>query len=315
MADTWRIDRLFLSYRDPADYADFRRANPGARAFLERQPGRFRLFPVPGHGFLKDARYHLDGADVATGFADFTLRRYDRLLKELEPVEAALRHRYQEGGQVPWTDAQILGAARPLLDLVRARFVVTPRSLELRAGAFPEVFEGSELRLYHNGTALPWCYLAPHAEVLPGEGELLEALREGRFDLRRTVLLEEPPPIGLPGPDADLSKDRVTEELYDYREGILRLRVSAAGPRLLVIGDNFHPHWSALVDGRPAPLVRADYVWKAVPVPPGEHLVELLYHSPPVARARAAAVACAALVLAGAGLALRRRWSRSADGG
>ena len=106
----------------------------------------------------------------------------------------------------------------------------------------------------------------------------------------------------------------MTEELYNYKEGVVRLRVSAGGPRLLVVGDNFHPHWSALVDGRPAPLVRADYVWKAVPVPPGEHLVELLYRSPPVARARAAAAACAALVLAGAGLALRRRWSRSADG-
>ena len=292
VADTWRIDRLFLKYEDPARHTDFRQANPGARAFLERQPGRFRLFPVPDHAFLKDERYHLDGADVVTGFANFTLRRYDRLLKELES-----------------------GATRPLLDLVRARFLVTKRSVELQAEGFPQVFEGRNLRLYANESALPWYYLAPHAEVLPGEAEVLAALREGRFDPRRTVLLEEPAPIGLPGPDADLSQDHVTEELYDYREGIVRLRVSAGGPRLLVIGDNFHPHWSALVDGRPAPLVRADYVWKAVPVPPGEHLVELLYRSPPVARARAAGAVCAAIVLAGAGLALRRRCSRSADGG
>ena len=99
----------------------------------------------------------------------------------------------------------------------------------------------------------------------------------------------------------------MTEERFDYREGVVRLRLSAGGPRLLVVGDNFHPHWRALVDGRAAPLLRANYVWKAVPVPAGEHVVELVYHSPPVARARAVSAACAVLVLAGAGLALRRR--------
>ena len=286
LADTWRIDRLFLSYKDPADYTDHREANPDARRFLEQQPGRFRLFPVPGSGFLKMARYHLDGAVVATGTADFTLRRYDRVLKDLAPIEALLRARHVEGREVPYTDARILGAARPLLDLLGARFLVTPRSIELRAEGFPEVFEGSNLRLHANETARPWFHLAPHAEVLAGEEEVLRALREGRFDLRRTALLEEPPPIELPGPGADLGRDRVTEERYDDREGVARLRVFAAGPRLLVIGDNYHPHWRARVDGRPAPLLRADYVWKAVPVPAGEHVVELLYRSPPVTRAR-----------------------------
>ena len=315
VADTWRIDRLFLQYEDPARHADFRQANPEARRFLEQQHGRFRLFPVPGYDFLKTGRYHLDGADVATGFANFTLRRYDRLLKDLEPIEALLRARHAEGREVPYTDGQLLGAAHPLLDLVRARFLVTPRSVRLQADGFPQVFEGRDLRLYANESALPWYYLAPHAEILPAEQEVLTALREGRFDPRRTVLLEEPPPIDLPGPDADLADDHVTEELYDYREGVVRLRVSAGGPRLLVVGDNFHPHWSALVDGRPAPLVRADYVWKAVPVPAGDHLVELLYRSPPVARARAVGAVCAALVLAGAGLALRRRFSRTGDKG
>ena len=315
VADTWRIDRLFLKYEDPDDYADYRQANPDVRAFLERQPGRFRLFPVPGHGFLKDARYHLDGADVATGFANFTLRRYDRLLRELEPVESVLRARHAEGRDVRWTDGQILGAARPILDLMGARFLVTPRAVELQAEGFPEVFAGRELRLYANRTALPWFHLAPHAEVLPGEAEVLTAVREGRYDLRRTVLLEQPPPIDLPGPDADLGGDRVTEEFYDYREGVVRLNLFAGGPRLLVIGDNYHPHWRALVDGRPAPLLRADYVWKAVPVPAGEHMVELRYRSPPVARARAAGAASAAVVLAGAALALRRHRFRSGVGG
>ena len=289
VADTWRIDRLFLRYEDPARHTDYRQANPDARRFLEQQPGRFRLFPVPGYGFLKNAplpprrrrRGHRFGRLRPAPLrppAEGGCSSPRRCCASATPRAVTCRTRTPSSS----------GAARPLLDLVGARFLVTPRSVELRAEGFPEVFAGANLRLYANETARPWFYLAPHAEVLPGEQEVLTALREGRFDLRRTVLLEEPPPIELPRPGADLGQDRVTEEEpRGYREGVVRLRLSAGGPRLLVVGDNFHPHWRALVDGRPAPLLRADYVWKAVPVPAGEHLVELLYRSPPVARARA----------------------------
>ena len=207
LADTWRIDRLFLRYEDPARHADYRQANPDVRRFLEQQPGRFRLFPVPGYSFLKSARYHLDGAVVATGFGDFTLRRYDRLLKELEPVESLLRARHAEGREVPYTDAQLLGAARPLLDLVSARFLVTPRSVELRAERLPR---GLRRRTTCASTPTrPPCRGStwrPTPRSGPGSKEVLTALREGRFDLRRTVLLEEPPPIELPGSGADLGQ-------------------------------------------------------------------------------------------------------------
>lgn len=53
---------------------------------------------------------------------------------------------------------------------------------------------------------------------------------------------------------------------------------NASGPALVTIGQAFHRNWRAFVDGRPAPLLRANCAFQAIEVPPGEHRVRLAYH-------------------------------------
>ncbi|MBI2526504.1 MAG: hypothetical protein HYV93_11005 [Candidatus Rokubacteria bacterium] len=55
----------------------------------------------------------------------------------------------------------------------------------------------------------------------------------------------------------------------------VRLRVEAETPAHVFLGVRRHPWWEARVDGRPAPLLRANAVFMAVEVPAGTHLVEL----------------------------------------
>jgi hypothetical protein len=45
----------------------------------------------------------------------------------------------------------------------------------------------------------------------------------------------------------------------------------------LVIDDGWFPGWTATVDGRETPVLRADYLLRAVRLPPGRHLVRLVY--------------------------------------
>ena len=45
----------------------------------------------------------------------------------------------------------------------------------------------------------------------------------------------------------------------------------------LVLTDSYYPGWRAWVDGRPAPIERADDAFRAVRLPPGEHAVEMRY--------------------------------------
>jgi hypothetical protein len=84
----------------------------------------------------------------------------------------------------------------------------------------------------------------------------------------------------------------------------VELRVEADAPTIVVVRDAFAPGWSATVNGRPAPIFRADGRHRAIPVSAGASRVVLSYHPP---RLRAAtAVSLAALVVIAA-MALRRR--------
>ena len=44
------------------------------------------------------------------------------------------------GQEIPYSDDELLASIRPLLNLVNARYVITPKSLALQSEHFPEVF-------------------------------------------------------------------------------------------------------------------------------------------------------------------------------
>ena len=45
----------------------------------------------------------------------------------------------------------------------------------------------------------------------------------------------------------------------------------------VVLNDAWHPWWYATVDGVPAPVLKANVIFRAVPVPPGEHEVRFVF--------------------------------------
>jgi hypothetical protein len=63
----------------------------------------------------------------------------------------------------------------------------------------------------------------------------------------------------------------------ERRADVRRLVTRANAPALLLFLQSYHPGWQARVDGRPAAIVRADVLFQAVAVPPGEHSVEFRY--------------------------------------
>jgi len=73
----------------------------------------------------------------------------------------------------------------------------------------------------------------------------------------------------------------VPEILYtDIQPGIINLRVNSDEPRWMVIRESWMPGWHARIDGNEVPVACADYLFMGIPIPEGEHTIELIYLTP-----------------------------------
>ena len=174
-------------------------------------------------------------------------------------------------------------------------------------------------RLVENPAAMPRVALYDSVVAMPRDAQLA-ALDARSFD-ERTVMLVEPEDAGVaeahpafaPAAAEDASVPRDPADSSSAAAASVRLPAGTARvvavpkPDELVVetksdratmlfhSENWMPGWSATVDGKPAPVVRAFAALQAVPLPAGEHSVTLRYRSPGLRSVNP--LVCAGLVL------------------
>jgi hypothetical protein len=145
-------------------------------------------------------------------------------------------------------------------------------SLGEHASVFP-----SPVSLYRVPDPLPRAYWVGRARLSEEPGEAIAALADPLFDPRREVILPAGSPL-LQGSSDAAGVGRI----LDRRSDRLSVEVSAGAPGYLVVAEAYHRGWRATVDGRPATVMPANVLFRAVAVPAGRHLVEMVYRPPSV---------------------------------
>ena len=112
----------------------------------------------------------------------------------------------------------------------------------------------------------------PRAEILPLPAQM-ERLKDPNWNPRETVLLAATPEK----PAASFGATPIQIVLHNDDAHFISLTVQAPSAGYVLINDAYDPDWEARVNGRPAPLLRADYIFRAVPVPIGASKVTLRY--------------------------------------
>jgi hypothetical protein len=160
--------------------------------------------------------------------------------------------------------------------------------------------------VYENRDALPRAWLASRVKALPA-ADVLEAIRTGRlpegepFQPGRLALTEG-------GVDRDLGPldPQATVDVVDARNNRLAVDTASATPSVLVVADAYYPGWRASIDGQPAPILQADYAFRAVLLPPGRHRVVFAYR--PASFVVGVLVSAATLIILVVLAPLGRRW-------
>lgn len=131
----------------------------------------------------------------------------------------------------------------------------------------------------------------------------LQRVLEPDFDPAVEALVEGDPGIQpdptAPGPGSASYRERWPEDV--------RVLVRTPAPAIVVVRNAWDRGWEATVDGRPAPVLRADYLLQGVPVPAGEHEIRLVYREPTIGLG----LALSGLAWAGFGALAAATWRRS----
>ncbi len=115
--------------------------------------------------------------------------------------------------------------------------------------------------------------LIPGAEFFTSPEDELARMKDAKWDPRATVLLDA----------ADKSADSPTGAvagevgLQVYTPTRIEMSVRAAKGGYVLVNDQYDRDWSVQVNGHEAKLLRADYLMRAVQVPPGDSTVTMTY--------------------------------------
>jgi hypothetical protein len=136
------------------------------------------------------------------------------------------------------------------------------------------VWQNAPWQIYENMQVLPRIFLSSNYVVESDKNKIIKMIFDEKFDLRNTIILEEPilPEVKFP------SDKNAKLEIKSYESNRIVLKTNSASDMILFLSDNYYPGWKVSIDGENVKIYRADYSFRAVPVPKGTHEVKFWYY-------------------------------------
>jgi Bacterial membrane protein YfhO len=162
------------------------------------------------------------------------------------------------------------------------RFEVVPKPGILQPQRLEELTavpnENGRYALIEFTGALPRAKLYSNWLVNTNDRVNLQTLADKKFDPAKTVLVSTPQPE-LPAVATNTAAAG-TVEFKSYSPKHIVFEANAATPAVMLLNDKFDAGWHVTVDGKPAALLRCNYLMRGVPLPAGKHTVVFSFFRP-----------------------------------
>jgi len=242
--DLWRVDYKPMEARPKSEEAQFF-ARPEYVSFIKQDSSLYRVL------LLQNNQPPTDN----------TLAYY--LLQNIYGYSAAKLRVYQDMMDVS-------GIGNPFMwNLLNMKYLISDR-----------VYSDPQLRLVYgnpqdknpkvmeNLSVLPRVFFVKRYEVAKPL-EILENMKRGGFDPKEVVYLEEPLKDSVDPPDTTARAEVVQYGIQDFT-----INAHASGKNILFLSEVYYPAgWKATIDNTEVPILKANYLFRAVVVPPGVHKI------------------------------------------
>ncbi|MGE5197775.1 MAG: hypothetical protein ACM3IL_04650 [Deltaproteobacteria bacterium] len=266
IADLWLFGAKYLVY----DKVEKSYWDKDIAGFLKNRPG-FGLYRVETIPFfskiLADNNAILEKISVFSGYDHLTLKRYDSFAN----------YYFSK----PPGDPQFLKVA----GMANLKYLIYPSYAQLANPGLKAVYQKYDLRIWENADCLPRAYIVHNTRVIEGgqDDKILSVIFEdGSFDPKTTVILEKETLGATDTAESAVTNDEtVIVKKYSANEVVIQAELARNG--FLVLSDVNYPGWQATVldtttgNRRPAEVLNADYLFRAVGLKKGSYVVTFVF--------------------------------------
>ncbi|RUA17670.1 MAG: hypothetical protein DSY55_01760 [Clostridia bacterium] len=137
-----------------------------------------------------------------------------------------------------------------------------------------------DVKIYRNDAMLPRAFTVARVQTVSNLDQAVAVMRAPDFDPAQTAVLVERDGVLAPH---GITLTSAQPQIFDYRPERISLHYRAADNAFLVIADAWHPGWRAVLDpdapnARPLDILPVDVFLRGIPLPAGEHDLQLDFH-------------------------------------
>ena len=155
---------------------------------------------------------------------------------------------------------------KPVLDMLDVRYVI------FRGVPFPKAkafVQSDDYWVLENPRALPRAFVPRHVEVITNDAERLARIESDDFNPREVAFVEE----SVTEPSVIEGSAEITHEVPSR----IDVSVEMKTPGMVVLADLWDKGWSAYLNGKRVPILRANHAVRGVLVGPGKSTLEFRY--------------------------------------
>jgi len=176
-----------------------------------------------------------------------------------------------------------------LADMLGLRYIASAVPIEqvdrnLKPGDLIQIARTKDAYVYENPHALPRVMFVADW-MLADFAALISTGAWPKFDPTLTVLLETEPAAPTLHPVSLSNAPAGVATISHYENTIVDVDITATRAGFALLNGAWYPWWRAMIDGNPAPVLKANVLFRAVHVPAGRHRVHFEFE--PIAGALA----------------------------
>lgn len=242
--------------------------------FLQKQQGQFRIMTTDSRILPPNfsSMYKIQSVD---GYDPIYLRRYGELIAASERGKSDINP--------PFGFNRIItphNYGSKIMDLLNVKYVLSLS--DIASDKFIKVFQEGKTQIYENKNVLPRVFFVNETVLVNKKQDSINYMLNKNTNLLKTAVIEFEQDLLF----GDLAwKQWVLNEgtakrwslgtafISHYEANRVVIQTENSGRGFLVLSDIYYPTWVVVIDDNRSDIIRTDYTFRGIVVPPGRHTV------------------------------------------